>query len=236
MTASARGSSSLGLVMIGDDQVEPKVAGVIGGLGRADAAVDRHDEPGAFRGEPIHGRRLQAVAVAESIGHEVDDVTAEQLERAPQDDRGRDAVDVVVAVDGDALLPGDRRQQAIDGLAHAGQEKRVVQLTEVGGEKPFGGVRLVEPSLTEKTSDHGRHADRACDRLHARVVARHVLPPPADHPAGGSGAPSSTNACPSAPIARNFPYRASSRASSVIARSVARCRATASSTRAAARS
>ena len=39
-----------------------------------------------------------------------DDVGAEQLERAAQDDRGGDAVHVVVAVDGDPLPPRDGRR------------------------------------------------------------------------------------------------------------------------------
>ena len=80
--------------------------------------------------QPLDRRRLQAVAVLQPLGDEVDDVGAEQLERAPQDDRRRDAVDVVVAVDGDPLLPRDRRQDAIDRDAHVGERHRIVQMIE----------------------------------------------------------------------------------------------------------
>ena len=69
----------------------------------------------AFGVQAIDGRRLQAVAVGQALGNEVADVGAEQLERAAQDHRRGDAVDVVVAVDGDALAAGDRAQQPIDG-------------------------------------------------------------------------------------------------------------------------
>ena len=69
----------------------------------ADAAVDRDDERHAVGVQPLDCGRLQAVAVAQPLGDEVDDVAAEHLERAAQDHGGRDAVDVVVAVNGDAL-------------------------------------------------------------------------------------------------------------------------------------
>ena len=45
----------------------------------------------------------------------MDDIGAEQLQRAPQYDRGCHAVDAVVAVDGDAPAVGDRCEDAIDG-------------------------------------------------------------------------------------------------------------------------
>ena len=62
----------------------------------------------AFGVQAIDRGGLQAVAVAQPLGDEVDDVAAEHLERAAQDDRRGDAVDVVVAVDGDALASRER--------------------------------------------------------------------------------------------------------------------------------
>ena len=114
ITASAGGSDAFGLVMIGDDQVDAELARAQRRLGAADAAVDRDDQRHAFGVQPIDRRRLQAVAVAQPFGDEVDDVAAEQLERAPQDDGGRDAVDVVVAVDGDPLALRQRPLEALD--------------------------------------------------------------------------------------------------------------------------
>ena len=96
------------LVVIGDDQVDAELARAARGVGAANAAVDRHDERDAVGVQPLDRRRLQAVAVAQPLRDEVDDVGAEQLERAAQDHRRRDAVDVVVAVDGDPLPARDR--------------------------------------------------------------------------------------------------------------------------------
>ena len=95
------------LVMVGDDQIDAELARAPRRVGAADAAVDRDDQRDAVGVQPIDRRRLQAVAVLQPLGDEVDDVGAEQFERAAQDDRRRDAVDVVVAVDGDPLLPRD---------------------------------------------------------------------------------------------------------------------------------
>ena len=98
----------VGLVVVGDDQVDAELARAPRRLGAADAAVDRHDQRHAVGVQPLDRRRLQAVAVPQPLRDEVDDVAAEHLERAAQDDRRGDAVDVVVAVDGDPLAPRDR--------------------------------------------------------------------------------------------------------------------------------
>ena len=90
--------------MVGDDQVDAELARAPRGVGAADAAVHRDDQRDAVGVQPLDRRRLQAVAVLQPLGDEVHDVGAEQLERAAQDHRGGDAVDVVVAVDGDPLL------------------------------------------------------------------------------------------------------------------------------------
>ena len=52
---------------------------------------------------------LEAVPVAQPLGDEVHDFSAEHLERPAQDDGRRDAVDVVVAVNRDALAGGQSR-------------------------------------------------------------------------------------------------------------------------------
>ena len=96
------------LVVVGDDQIDAELARAARRLGAADAAVDRDDQRDAVGVQPLDRRRLQPVAVLQPLGDEVDDVAAEQLERAAQDHRRRDAVDVVVAVDRDPLLARDR--------------------------------------------------------------------------------------------------------------------------------
>ena len=101
------------LVMIGDDQIDAELARAPRRLGAADAAIHRHDQRDAVGVQPLDRRRLQAVAVLQPLRDEVDDVGAEQLERAAQDHGRRDAVDVVVAVDRDPL-PAARSPRGCD--------------------------------------------------------------------------------------------------------------------------
>ena len=82
--------------------------------------------------QPVDGGRLQPVAVAQPLGDEVADVAAEQLERPAQDDRRRDAVDVVVAVDGDALAIGERARDARDRFRQPGELRRRMQMIDRG--------------------------------------------------------------------------------------------------------
>ena len=60
----------------------------------------------------------------------MDDVPAEHLQGAAQDNRRGDAVHVVVAVDGHALLRREGPLDPVHGLAHVGQQHRIVQVVE----------------------------------------------------------------------------------------------------------
>ena len=132
ITASAGGSVGVRLVVVRDDQIEAELARAAAPPPRANAAIDRHDDARAGGVQPIDRRRLQSVAVAQAIRNEVHDFAAEHFDRAAQDHGGRHAVDVVVAVDGDALASRDGAEQPIDGRAHVREQKRVVQLVESG--------------------------------------------------------------------------------------------------------
>ena len=70
------------------------------------------------------------------------DAATEQLDRAPQDDRRRHAIHVVVAVNRDRFPVGDGGVQPVHGLAHAGQQKGIVELSELGLEEAPGRVGI----------------------------------------------------------------------------------------------
>ena len=67
----------------------------------------------------LEGGRLQAVAVAEPLGNEVNHVGAQQLERTPQNHGRCHAIDVIIAVNRHPLAPGNRFQNARELLAAA---------------------------------------------------------------------------------------------------------------------
>ena len=120
------------LVVVGDDQIDAELAGAPRRLGATDAAVHRDDHRHAVGVEPVDRRGLQPVTVLQPLGNEVDYVAAEELERPAEDHRRGDAVDVVVAVDGDPLLAGQRLLEPGDGAVHVGELERIVELVDDG--------------------------------------------------------------------------------------------------------
>src|SRR5262249_37577487 len=143
----------------------------------------------------------------------------EHLEGAPQDHRRRDAVDVVVAVDGDALLPPDRFLDPDDRAIHVGEPEWIVELVERRVQESMRVLGIREAPEAEQARDGRMGRERGGERGRLTVVARQVLPDERFHrddgPPGGSsaGRSMSMNACPSAPMCRNLRYRASSNTS-----------------------
>ena len=169
----------VGLVVVGDDQIDAELARAPRRIGAADAAVDRDDQRHALGVQPIDRRRLQAVAVAQPLGDEVDDVAAEHLERAPQDHGRRDAVDVVVAVDGDALLARERLLEALDRAVHVGEPERIVELIERRVQEPRRVARdRRSPRRHSSRATVGMQFERrrrgaaACPSSHGRCCQR----------------------------------------------------------------
>ncbi len=178
-----QGARQLGvrLVMVGDDQIDAEVAGPPGRFRAANAAVDRHDQLHALAVQPFDGGGLQAVAVGQPFGNEVADVGAQQLQRAAKDDGRGDAVDVVIAVNGDPLPSGNRGQQPPDRAVHVGEQKRVQQLIEFRAQKPRGRIRIGEATDGEEPGGDGRQPEVARQLLDVRCLERSIIPERLDH-------------------------------------------------------
>ena len=158
--------------MVGDDQIHAELARALRGVGAANPAVHRDHEAHAVGVQPLDRRGLQAVPVAEPLGQKVHDVAAEELQRAAQDHRGRDAVDVVVAVNRNPLVVRHRREHTIDRHAHSGERHRIVELVERRIEKPERAFGIGEAALAEEPRDDGRDVESGGKRRRRRGVAR----------------------------------------------------------------
>ena len=169
------------LVVVGDDQVDAERARVVGRFGGPDAAVDGDDEPGAVRVQTFDCRRLQAVSVAQTFRNEVHDVGAEQFERSTQDHGRRHAIDVVVAMDGDAFLAGDGAEDAFDGLAHVGQQKRIVQIGERRRQEALCRGRVRQVADAQQSRGGGTDAQLARQFGALSIVTRTGLPDTGSH-------------------------------------------------------
>ncbi len=176
MIASASGSVALGLVVIGDDEVEAERARPLRCLGAANAAVHRDDHVDLVGMQPVDRRRLQSVAVAQPLRNEMTHLAAEHLQRAAEDDSRGDAVDVVVAVDGDPLAARQRQLEARHRPFHVGQEKRVVQVIERRVQESVGNGGIAEAAQAQEPCDCRMDAERR-RQLHDGVfIARLVVP------------------------------------------------------------
>ncbi len=193
--------------MIGDDEVDVQVARALRGLGAADAAVDGDDQAHALGVQAVDRRRLQAVAVANPLGDEVDHVPAEHLERAPEDDGRGDPVDVVVAVNRDPLFSCDCLFDPFDRLRQIREQERVVEMIQRRFEESRGRVGVAQPAQAQQTGDGWVDVQRGAQAGGLLIVARQVLPEQRLHgrsASPGGGAAVSTNAVPSVPIRRNL--------------------------------
>ncbi len=166
----------VGLVVIGDDQIHAQLARAPRRFRAADSAVHGHDQADPVRVQPLHRDRLQTVAVLQPLGDEMRHLAAEQLNRAPQDDRGRDAIDVVVAVDGDALLAGDRGEDTVHCHRHVSQRHRIVQMIERGVKEPRRRLGISEAALTQQPRHDQRHRQLRRQPLRRPIVAGERLP------------------------------------------------------------
>ena len=137
-------------VMVRDDQIDAQFAGAPRRVSATDAAIDRNDQRHAFGMQSVDRCWLQPVAVLETLRDEVDHIGAEQFERAPQDDGGGDAVDVVVAVDRDPLAVGDRAHDPLDRDLHVGERHRIVQLIERRIEEARRQLRIADAALAQE--------------------------------------------------------------------------------------
>ena len=145
-------------VVIGDDEID-LIFCRCRLLDGGDAAVHRDDEPGAPGDDLIERFLVQPVAVLLTMRNEVVCSRAELTQIAAEKRGRRDAVDVVIAIDDDALLRLDRLLYARDGLFHILHQERIVKrLLFRMKERPRLFVRC-DAAMQKKRRREGRRAD-----------------------------------------------------------------------------
>jgi hypothetical protein len=157
-------------MVVGDHDVEPRGARRRDLLDRRDRAVHGHQQVGAALGEPRDRRGREAVPVVDPARQVPVDRRPDGPQRAHEDGRGGDAVDVVVAVDGDARAPAGVAEDERRGLAQAAE--RVERVRVGGGEERLGGRDLGQPAPHQHLREHVRDAQRGGQALGGGVVVR----------------------------------------------------------------
>ncbi len=126
------------------------------GARAAAAAVDGDEELGSGFDELADGVGVEAVAFVDAVGDVVIDVGSGGFEGVPEHGGAGDAVDVVVAIEGDFFVGADGVNDAIGGGVHVGEEIGGEEVFEFGVEEGGGGgFRGGEAAVDEDAGDEG---------------------------------------------------------------------------------
>jgi hypothetical protein len=141
------------LVMVADDEFHAEFASEGGFIDAGDAAIDGEEEPRrVFLGERADGVRIESVAFVHPIRDVVVDLRTGEFQAVPEEAGGGNAVDIVVAVDGNAAFLFDGGEKPVDSLGNAGKEFRFVEIGQFGGEECLGGGFVFVASSAEDLS------------------------------------------------------------------------------------
>ena len=109
--------------------------------------------------------RAEAVAFVHARRQKRMRVRAEAPQDAGEEGEGGDAVDVVIAVEDDALAAVDGLQDALDSRAHAGQEEGIGEVLEPRVEEEAGVGGIGHAAQGEEPCQEGRASQRVNERL-----------------------------------------------------------------------
>ena len=107
--------------MVGDDHLHPECRGLGNLVGGGDPAVDGDQKPDARGRQPLDGTGTQAISLLEPAGQVPLHIGIELSQRKHGQSRGADPVGVVVTVDADPAVLGDRGQDPLAGDRHVAE-------------------------------------------------------------------------------------------------------------------
>ena len=112
--------------MVRDHQIDPQALQIGGLFLGGNAVIDGHDQLGASElVNAVERRTRQAVALVKTMRNKRRDVGAKRTQRLGQQTSRRNAVDVKIAKDGDALVAANSTLNAVDDDRHARNNERV---------------------------------------------------------------------------------------------------------------
>ena len=148
----------VGHVVVADDEIDAALLGVGNFVDRFDAAVQDDDESHPGFGGIVDAALRHPVTLIVAVGDVVVDVVVVVTDEPVDQGHRSDAVDVIVAVDHDALLAKDGLVEAFDGDLHVVHEERVVQIGELRPEESACFGSGVDATLAKHASEDRMHA------------------------------------------------------------------------------
>ena len=141
--------------MVGDNHVHLLLLGVPGLVHGGDAAVHRDNEadPPLFQG--AHSLPVEAVAFLHPVGDVGNDRPSLAPKKIGEQTGGRNAVHVIVPVDGHRLPPLQSGAQPRRRKVHVLHQKRVVEQLPAGGQKGLGLLCRVQSPCAQGQGRQG---------------------------------------------------------------------------------
>ena len=124
---------------------------------RAAVARDEHLGPGGDGGVDAGHREI--VSVLDAARDERNRIATEAPNRSQQHRGGAHSVDVVIAVNHDALAGTNGAREPLDGDVHAEHEGWVVELIESRAEEALRAIHGAESAPEQELADHGRQVE-----------------------------------------------------------------------------
>ena len=153
-----RGHGLVGDVVVADDEVDAQRAGIGDFVDGLDAAVEHDDKSDAHFGGVVHSLARDAIPLVIAVGDVEVHVRIELAQETVDQRHGGAAVDVVVAVDHDALLPPHGLVEAVDGRVHVVHQERIGQFGELGAEETARLGRRRDATVHEELAQNGMDA------------------------------------------------------------------------------
>jgi hypothetical protein len=125
-------------VVVDHHRVDAQIRGRLDLRHVGDAAVERDEEARPPARELLHRLDVQSVSLGQPVRDVRHDVGACGPQEAREQRRRGDPIDVVVAVEGDALAGPDGAREAFHGAVHPEEQRGIGQVRQAGREEALG--------------------------------------------------------------------------------------------------
>ena len=165
-------------VMIGDDHLDSRGARTRHRVDRGDAAITCHNKCGTNPLRFGKAGTAEVVPVSHAMRQERVHVGAGGAKRTGQYGGGTLSIDIVVAMDKDALPGGHGRRDDGDGIAHPGQDEWIGERVKRRSQEGFRSVGIAEAPLDQQGGKRQRERERVSQRARSMSIRRRRDPPP----------------------------------------------------------
>ena len=107
----------------------------------------------------LNSFEAQAITFVKPVGQIGFNVPTQWSQKLEKDRGGGDAIDIVIAEDGDTLAPFAGDEETLDGAVHTGQEERIEHVLEARLKVGVGWSGLLQAAVYEALGKERRDAE-----------------------------------------------------------------------------